>query len=281
VNIVQEQLHEIEERTEKERGEEGDDILLGMGSRQDTTSPAVTVKDTAEKVAEAGKGQHHQQGVGVEQRQLQGDGQGQEDVSQGGLQAEQRQMLEEAHHQHPQDQLGGEESKAVTPACTQRMPGPRVQASPGGTSPRTLKQVTVFKLLHFEGETGHPPQQGDVSQGELQAEQGQMLGEAHHQHPQDQPGGEEIKAVTPACTQRIPGPIVQASAGGTSPRTSNYTSTNNITQIEVQSQEMDAERDTQVWVRGSSEEDNKRYKELMDYMEEKRVEARELRREKR
>ena len=39
---------------------------------------------------------------------------------------------------------------------------------------------------------------------------------------------------------------------------------------------MDAERDTQVWVQGSSEEDNKRYKELMDYMEEKRVEAREL-----
>ena len=35
---------------------------------------------------------------------------------------------------------------------------------------------------------------------------------------------------------------------------------------------MGAERDTQVWVRGSSEEDNKRYKELMDYMEEKRVE---------
>jgi hypothetical protein len=31
-----------------------------------------------------------------------------------------------------------------------------------------------------------------------------------------------------------------------------------------------------VWVRGSSEEDKKRLKELMDYIEEKRVEAREL-----
>ena len=42
---------------------------------------------------------------------------------------------------------------------------------------------------------------------------------------------------------------------------------------------MGTERDTPVWVRGSSEEDTKRYKELMDYMEEKRVEARELLRE--
>ena len=77
----------------------------------------------------------------------------------------------------------------------------------------------------------------------------------------------------------MPGPIVQASTGGTSPRTSTYISPTNVTQIEVKSLETTEERDTQVWVKGSTEEDNKRYRELMDYMEEKRLEARELLRE--
>ena len=73
--------------------------------------------------------------------------------------------------------------------------------------PSFISPPTVSYIYNYQGED---------SQGDLQAEQGQMLGEAHHQHPQqqhpqDQPGGEEIKAVTPACSQRMPGPIVQAS----------------------------------------------------------------------
>jgi hypothetical protein len=45
---------------------------------------------------------------------------------------------------------------------------------------------------------------------------------------------------------------------------------------DINSQGARKERDTQVWVKGSTEEDNRRYRELMDYMEEKRLEAREL-----
>ena len=78
-----------------------------MGRRLDTTSPAVTVKDTA--------------------------------VSKEGLQTEIGQMLGEAHHQqpqdhhqHPQDRAGGQESKDTA-----------------------------------------------ISRGGLQEELGQMLGEAH------------------------------------------------------------------------------------------------------
>ena len=75
--------------------------------------------------------------------------------------------------------------------------------------------------------------------------------------------------MTPACINRMPGP-------GTSPRTRSNIPTINITQLEVQSQERGAERDKPVWVQGSSEEDNRRYRELMAYIEEKRVETREL-----
>ena len=107
-----------------------------------------------------------------------------------------------------------------------------------------------------------------------------MDGAGHQQNPQDQPVDQEMgRAILAPCIDRMPGPIVQASTGGTSPGTSYETSKTNITQIEVQSLEMGTERDTPVWVRGSSEEDIKRYKGLMDYMEEKRVEARELLRE--
>ena len=98
---------------------------------------------------------------------------------------------------------------------------------------------------------------------------------------------DENKAVTSACLNRMPGPIVQAPPGGTSPRTINNLHVSNhhqhterleIIREEGAKQESQDEQSLEgqaVWVQGSMEEDKKRYRDLMAYMEEKRVEAKE------
>ena len=112
--------------------------------------------------------------------------------------------------------------------------------------------------------------------------------------------------MTSACLDRMPGPIVQASPGGTSPRTINNIHVSNHHHIEIlgtvreEGVQQESQDDHQhedhcqdhhgdhcqdhqdaVWVLGSLEDDKQRYRDLMAYMEEKRVEAKELLREER
>jgi hypothetical protein len=62
---------------------------------------------------------------------------------------------EDQHHHHlhghtDSSAASEEENKAVTSACLDRMPGPIVQASPGGTSPRTINNLHVSNHQHIE-----------------------------------------------------------------------------------------------------------------------------------
>ena len=128
--------------------------------------------------------------------------------------------------------------------------------------------------------------QGDQPQG--QDQQGGGPGLQQLQGGNDSPQGgaqQEIKAVNPACSYRMPGPIVQASTGGTSPRTNQIYPSFKHQPIKGkggQEQEGEHQEDSKdhkegaVWVEGSKEDDNRRYRDLMAYMEEKRVEAKEL-----
>ena len=75
------------------------------------------------------------------------------------------------------------------------------------------------------------------------------------------------EAVITAGTNRMPGSILLASPGGKCPRTAMSKPLINITQIEDL-------RPT--WTPGCKEEDNRRYRELLQYMEDKRIEAREM-----
>ena len=78
----------------------------------------------------------------------------------------------------------------------------------------------------------------------------------------------------------MPGSILQASQGGPCPRTTNLTPVINITNFEVQGeddhqdrQEEGAKGDAKPrWVQGGKEEDNRRYRDLLQYMEDKRKE---------
>ena len=75
-----------------------------------------------------------------------------------------------------------------------------------------------------------------------------------------------MKAVHTACIDRMPGSTLQASTGGRCPRTvykCTITNTNNI------------EDQKPTWIKDCKEEDNQRYRELLRYMEDRRVEARE------
>ena len=80
---------------------------------------------------------------------------------------------------------------------------------------------------------------------------------------------------------RMPGSILQASQGGTCPRTSlNIPVTNHheFEEHERESQEDDIKEDA-TWVPGGNEEDNKRYMEFLEYCEERRQEAKRFRNE--
>ena len=101
----------------------------------------------------------------------------------------------------------------------------------------------------------------------------------------------------------MPGSIVQASPGGNSPRTINNLHVSNHHPIGGQKDDQQEQEhqggaqgdpqehqgdpqehqqaegnleDAAIWVKGSLEEDKRRYKDLMAYMEDKRKEAKEL-----
>ena len=78
-------------------------------------------------------------------------------------------------------------------------------------------------------------------------------------------------ALVAPCNDRMPGSIAQAFPGGTSPGTEYRNVNFNTNTIEVKNLE-----EAGTWVTGSSEEDKKRYLDLMNYMEERRVQAREM-----
>ena len=166
------------------------------------------------------------------------------------------------------------------------MPGPIVQASPGGTSPRTINNIHVSNHQHIERlrtvreERVQQESQDDHPHGDHCQDHQDDHKEGHQQQPGDLPDGqaaavkeEENKAVTPACTDRMPGPIVQASPGGTCPRTDNSFKLSNNQPIGGKQEEdtqghhhgdpQDHKADLAVWVQGSLEDDKQRYRDLM------------------
>jgi hypothetical protein len=110
-----------------------------------------------------------------------------------------------------------------------------------------LSPVAKEEQQNSLGEQGHCYQQ---DQGHAQQDQGGLQGEdnqgAHHhqQHPHGegqqhhlQPDGSHRggdKAVTPACTLRMPGSILLASQGGTCPRTIISNPDTNTLKLEVE-----------------------------------------------
>ena len=77
----------------------------------------------------------------------------------------------------------------------------------------------------------------------------------------------------------MPGPIVQASPGGGSPRTEKILTKRLTSKFEVKGQDHQPQGHPEVggglWVQGAAKSDNERYKIFLAYMEEKREEARE------
>ena len=125
-----------------------------MGSRLDTTSPAVTVKEAMEEyeVRESkDRGQQHlsqDQQEGEEPRSNAEDHQHHHHLGHDHQHSSQDQHegTGEQHHHHLSADHDGRE--AVRSACNNRMPGPIVQASQGGTSPRTLTNLQVSNMPH-------------------------------------------------------------------------------------------------------------------------------------
>ena len=115
------------------------------------------------------------------------------------------------------------------------MPGSIVQASPGGTSPRTIKYNQMLITNTFEAILPEEIEVGDQGEGEG-AEGLQGLGGDQEQLPECQGQG-------------LDGQEGRAAEGV--------------------DQEMG-----EVWVKGATRSDNDRYRSFLAYMEEKREEAR-------
>ena len=231
------------------------------------------------------------------------------------------------HPQHqpqlPHTEGEGVGDKAVEPACSNGMPGSIVQASPGGTSPRTINnnEIVLITLNFEQGQTGEIQDQGQIQEeGGLGQQQHQQHEEGHHhQQHQHQPQqaqeegalGEIVEAVQSAGIYGMPGSIVQASPGGSSPRTINYNQlliTNTFEAIQPEHERTEVVREAEegaegqevqganpeqmpegqgdgrdrqegveqeIWVKGAARTDNDRYRSFLDYMEEKREEARQ------
>ena len=121
----------------------------------------ISCRKWREEEEQKSTGQEQQEG---EQQQHQHEG-NQGDVSHDQVQQEGEQPQ---HHQLDLAERGGEENKAVTPACRDRMPGSKLQASQGGPCPRTLKLISATNPSLVEVERG---QVEDASQIAHQAEQ--------------------------------------------------------------------------------------------------------------
>ena len=196
------------------------------------------------------------------------------------------------------------------------MPGSILLASPGGTSPRTIKSDPVFNHPIIEAQTAkhqlrmtedsneyreedqcqetltmeesketpweealiNTTKEGPTVRGGttitkegttsmLEEDKKESKGEATTTTKEDYRDEDGREAVITACMNRMPGSRLQASQGGRCPRTAINNIITNITIVEDQKP---------TWVPGCKEEDNKRYRELLKYMEDRRLEAREL-----
>ena len=121
--------------------------------------------------------------------------------------------------------------------------------------------------------------------------------EGHHQeHQQDEPvPGEEPVSCEISMQERLPTPKVWASPGGSCPRTpSNLSSTNTVTLEETDKEYQDpddlahhgdhhaqedvqgeqGEKEGEAWIQGAGDEENERYKSVLEYCEKRRIELR-------
>ena len=149
------------------------------------------------------------------------------------------------------------------------MPGPIVQASPGGTCPRTVLSLASSNPESVENVESREDDHTD-RQTHSRDEGDQEPLSSHQHHPRSEV--EEIAAKA-ACINRMPGPEVQASPGGSCPRTPNASPRPNVISTKVTE---DEEERTPMYVKGATEAENKAYKEFLEYMEEKRKEAKEM-----
>ena len=198
------------------------------------------------------------------------------------------------------------------------MPGPLVQAPPGGIAPReTISRKVIKGMLLNRKETvenQRPPEEpvgakiqeeGGYNNNNLNLPEGLDLepGQHHqqqeggsyqdHHHTGHMKEGNTIGGEQISCTismhDRMPGPKVQASPGGTTPiKESLRPETNPIIFKRMrqatlrwpveEGAEMTREKEkeeepktrNEKWVGGGSETDNERYKHFLEYCEERR-----------
>ena len=77
---------------------------------------------------------------------------------------------------------------------------------------------------------------------------------------------------------RMPGPILQAPQGGTSPRTSANLPASNPTNFVSEDRRKEDTQENQTWIKGGKEEDNKRYRKFLTFCEERRANIEDRRR---
>ena len=170
-----------------------------------------------------------------------------------------------------------------------RMPRSILWASPGGIAPKhhikdqsliCTNFIETTETTEREEEHQDQPEERDTittktrdQHQKIEEEEGEGDPPTQGDCKEERGGGRE-QAGTPACIDRMPGPIVQASTGGTSPRTIKVIPDTKHLHTRTQHQQDQGHhqggQDEGVWVKGSSEEDRARYRELMEYMEEKR-----------
>jgi hypothetical protein len=178
------------------------------GGAEDKRTPAKNPKrkrmnENIKKYISCRKWRDEEDQMNNDQEQLEGEQQHHqheqlEDVSNDQVQPEGEQHhhhhaqgQQEGDHQqhHPLDQEGrvGEENKAVTTACMNRMPGSKLQASQGGPCPRTTNINPFINILTIEVERGQGTETGqdDHQDGQGEQEQGDGHPGDHQQHHQD------------------------------------------------------------------------------------------------
>ena len=174
-----------------------------------------------------------------------------------------------------------------------RMPTPYVWASQGGITPK--ESVVNLVLTPILLPDHMPSAQGD--QDAPGPDHQPVDEEGHHQeHQQDEPvPGEEPVSCEISMQERLPTPKVWASPGGSCPRTpSNLSSTNTVTLEETAKEYQDpddlahhgdhhaqedvqgeqGEKEGEAWIQGAGDEENERYKSVLEYCEKRRIELR-------
>jgi hypothetical protein len=151
----------------------------------------------------------------------------------------------------------------------------------GTTSNNTREKLEMYAVREYRESLEEKDNKKDATwvPGERDGHD-QLLEEGDHQHHHQKEVGDVSCAISRHI--RMPGSIIQASQGGTCPRTYKYIPVTNYNEFEENErteresqEEKDSIEDT-TCVPGGREEDNKRYLEFLKYFEERRKRQRGL-----